>query len=209
MRAAERQVRALVADVFVALIDRGLIENTATSVAAGGTALGLTREDLSRAARRHQEGDGLDSVPYGTWFEFDPMPPPPRARRAAVVELDTVETTGSGPAPLSVRPDRIGPSGTRELRCAGCGLWKPTQQFWRRLDAPGSFTARCAACLGGFVPAGDVSTQVDEAVGRVNLRFVLDGESNLVGVACANCDQALAAGDVAEGDTFLTHHECP
>jgi hypothetical protein len=112
--------------------------------------------------------------------------------------------------PTQLRPDRIGPdTKVRELCCTECAEWKPTTDFRERADRPGLFTARCRKCLSGYVRAKYVSAKVEESLGKVNLRFVLDEESNLVGLACVDCGRPFTGDDEVVGESFFTHRECP
>lgn len=205
MRSAERSVRELVADTVVAAIAGKVIPNTATTVNAAMTALGLSRDDLTRAALRHRDGDGIGTVPYTTWLDFKPQNDALRLP-APDIAVPVPEAASPTAAPR-VRPDRVSPTGDRELRCAECGQWKTVGQF--RPRGEGLFTAHCVACLGGPVPVHATCSPDGLVAGKTVVRVDVDDEGNLIGVVCGACDAPFSEGDTARGGVFLVHDRCP
>lgn len=73
---SDRTVRELAADVAVAAIVGGAVDNQRHAINRVLVATGLTRVDLERAAARHTGGNGLLTIPFSASFDFDPVPGP-------------------------------------------------------------------------------------------------------------------------------------
>lgn len=76
MTTSDRTVRELAADVCLALIARGVVENNLGGVNRVLAATGLSRVDLERASKRHADRNGLATIPFSASFDFTPVPGP-------------------------------------------------------------------------------------------------------------------------------------
>lgn len=141
-------------------------------------------------------------------LEAAPAPPPAgRSRRDPMPRPE-----GMKPA-TNARRERV-IDGVPHLWCTGGkdhsheAHWAPEASFLVRADLPHRRVTMCDDHRRRYQRARHVRVKVVDDLAAVGLAFVIDGESNLVGLRCKGCGNQLMAGDKAKGDAVLWHDAC-
>lgn len=225
-------------DLFAWLLSKRYVLNTGFIINDVLATIGATRAELDAAVARLDVGVGLKMPVFTQHFSHGiEMPSTPRTHlhpvpdlegetlpehRAAIPDAPTVPAEQAEPAPdkpkpkgkqkpSRVRPTGVGPLGESTMQCTGpCGEWLPLDSFTPRSDRPGLFAARCKECRRRYMAARHVKTATLDALGALGVKFQLDAESNIVGLACTNCGEPFRPGDNIHGTVNdLAHDECP
>lgn len=213
----------MIADTVIALIHLGYMKaGSPAAMTTLATRLGIDYEAFRQAAVRFSR-DGI-RVPAGRVVVPSPsltVVPNPEPAVAPV----PVPKPPSGPertprrpkSQLSGQPMRpeMTVDGERWLCCTSgkCGPgrdgWNPETEFLARVDRPGHRVSKCHECRRRYQAERHVKVATREALEAVGVQFTLDEHSNLIGLACAKCGVPFEPGDVAHGETRLSHDFCP
>lgn len=94
------------------------------------------------------------------------------------------------------------------LYCKGCDEWLPPEQFTPRADRPGTRKAKCRACMSAYQAARYLTVKKIDALNQARVRFMVDEDSELIGMACADCGHPIVANDLVHVDGGPRHEVC-
>lgn len=203
------------ADTVLALRLAGYLTNVQITGAA--RIAGVTMQDLADSHARYQRQGNRNPQPLRNADKRGPIHPQPKPAAAQPVLPDPRPT----PAPEPVLPpadksvpdsqqrrDRKEIDGVIHMLCKGCGEWLPTDQFLMRSDRPGIRVSRCSPCRRTYQRERRVTAKVLDDLQTIGVSFVLDKDSNILGVQCSVCELPFESGQIVHGDTSLHHESC-
>lgn len=228
-----RSEAEVVADVVVELLRRDVIhKRQLTGVCR---ALGISVE-LVREAQDDRRTHGHDRYPAPSVFPPASIKlgaPTERAERMRRARSRRVPESLKGKLGKGrQRPQSFAPDGTRWLFCNRCpayaegpepgdvsgvpdgwdaerpGRWHPEGCFIRKDRNANKRSTYCDDCRKRYQRERRVSTKALDALAQAGVRLVLDGDSNVVGIACKECGEAFVAGDTVLGEATLFHERC-
>lgn len=202
-RAARTEVE-VAAEVLAVLLRRGIIPLGMREEAT--RAVGLQTSEVTEAMRRRLPYDPPRRISVPAHPQPSPVLPAPRL--------------ASSPAPVPPRPApsppaRRTPGRKRRtlpdgrLWCAGCEQFLDPEQFALRTDRPGRRKSRCRPCCSADQARRYLSVRKIEALDAARIQFVVDEDSELVGMACADCGRSIVADDLVRVEGRPRHSTCP
>lgn len=190
-----------------------LAERTEVDVAADVLARLLREQVIPLGMREHatrllglQTGEVTEALTRRGWL-------PPRRVTVRAKEHPVPEAharAAAGPKPRGPRPGRkrkVDADGN--LWCGGCEEFHPPEAFPFRADRPGKRTSRCRAARSLDQARRYLSVKKLAALDAARIEFVVDEHSELVGMVCAGCGQAIVADDLVNVTGRPRHGTCP
>lgn len=193
-RAQGRTEVEVAAEVLARLLRLGIVPLGMREEAT--KAIGLQTSEVTAALARR--------LPY--------QPPrrvsvPAHQQPSPVVPLRPVPAPAPASVPRPGRKRKVAPNG--DLWCAGCERFLDPEQFALRTDRPGRRKSRCRPCCSADQARRYLSVRKIAALDAARIQFVVDEDSELVGMACADCGGAIVADEFVRVEGKPRHSTCP
>lgn len=187
----------------VALLQRGLLHRS--KMVPVMQELGLDAAHVQRALDRWQATNGRPP----SNLILHPGSPAPEARRANDEPQPVIATGARGARAYPNRrpnPD----TGQPERRCARCHTWYPAtaEYFPWKNRAQGQLRSYCSGCWSVRQAETFLTTSQRGALAAAGVEFVIDADSPVVGLCCADCGLPFVAGDHAQAVVDVCHTLC-